>query len=461
MRQLIFLITTALLFVFTLIAMWDDTHKDWTRYQGQFLKTLAKDERRGVTRGIDQVLIPNLDVVDRCMTCHLAITKPNLALAEEPFTAHPGTLLKSHPPEKFGCVVCHGGQGLATEVASAHGDVAHWEKPLLRGPLVQASCAQCHGNVRELAEHVPLLLKGQALFEAKGCFGCHAIRDFGQTISQDLTEVGSKPYLLIDADFEIMEHPHDRIHWLMAKLWHPRRLNPGVRAPELPAGEEEVFPTAMPHFGLSEGEAQALTIYLLSLTDSDYPVSYTIPAPPEPVRTAASPVKRGQLVFEKFGCAGCHGIGGVGGRQNWNAGLGQEVPSLLYVKAYYGNDVTGLKELIRYGRQPVPRADVTRPNPPLYMPDWGNRISDEELDALVAYLFSLSDRLPAAPKPQPTGAAQAGLPHPPTPELPIARPPRPAWYESLGGRRLREAGRGGGSLSTVGEVFVRAHPSDH
>ncbi len=158
MRQLIFLITTALLAVLFVIAFWVDTHKEWTRYQGQFLKTLAKEERRGLTRGIDQVLIPNLDAVDRCMTCHLAITKPTLALAEEPFTAHPGTLLKSHPPEKFGCVVCHGGQGLATEVAGAHGVVALWEEPLLGGPLVQASCAQCDGIVQELAEHVPLLV---------------------------------------------------------------------------------------------------------------------------------------------------------------------------------------------------------------------------------------------------------------------------------------------------------------
>lgn len=409
MKQLIFLITTALLFVLFLVAIWVDTHKEWTRYQGQFLKTLAKDERRGLTRGIDQILVPRLNAVDRCTTCHLAITRPTLALAEEPFTAHPGTLLTSHPPEKFGCVVCHGGQGLATDVAAAHGDVANWKTPLLRGPLVQASCAQCHGNVQELAEHVPFLLKGQALFEAKGCYGCHAIREFGQSVSQDLTEVGSKPYLLIEADFEMMEHPHDRIHWLMTKLGSPRTLNPGVRPPELPAGEEEVFPSHMPHFGLSEAETQALTVYLLSLTDSDFPVSYTIPAPPEPVRTAASPVQQGQLVFEKFGCAGCHGIGGVGGRQNWNAGLGQEVPSLLYVKAYYGNDVNGLKELIRHGRQPVPRADVTRPNPPLYMPDWGNRISEGELEAVVAYLFSLSDRLP----------------HPPSPELPTEAEPAP------------------------------------
>jgi mono/diheme cytochrome c family protein len=115
---------------------------------------------------------------------------------------------------------------------------------------------------------------------------------------------------------------------------------------------------------------------------------------PESKPTFASVVEHGQAVFEQFGCAACHGIGGVGGRRNWNAGLGEEIPPLLYVKAYYGADVESLKALIRDGRQPAPRAFVHRPRPGLYMPAWKDRISEEELDALVAYLFSLADRLP-------------------------------------------------------------------
>jgi mono/diheme cytochrome c family protein len=324
----------------------------------------------------------------------LAIDKPQLALAEEPFTAHPGDYLQWHPIDKFGCTVCHGGQGLATESAAAHGDVKHWEEPLLRGELVQASCRQCHGDLRAIEPHVPLLVKGRQLFQAEGCYGCHVVHDFGQTVSSDLSEIGSKSYLLLEADFEMMPQPHDRIHWFMRKLRHPRMLNPGVRPEELPEGEEEVFPTTMPHFGLTEDEIRALTVYLLSLTAHDFPSSYVRPPKPEPVPTYTSDIEHGKAVFEKFGCTACHGVEGVGGRRNWNAGLGQEVPSLLYVKAYYGHDVDSLKHLIRNGRQPVPRADATRPQPGLYMPAWKDRISEEELDALVAYLFSLADRLP-------------------------------------------------------------------
>ena len=394
MRRLLFVLLTGVLAGLFLITMAEDTNREWTRTQRRFLKTLAKDERRGITGGIKQVIISDLKKVDRCTTCHLAIDKPQLALAEEPFTAHPGKFLEWHPVEKFGCTVCHAGQGLATEAAAAHGDVPHWEEPLLRGPLVQASCAQCHGALEPIAQYAPLLVKGRALFKAKGCYGCHAIREFGQTVSQDLTEVGSKSHLLMEADFEMMDEPHNRIHWLMTKLRNPRTLNPGVTPDRLPPGEEEVFPTAMPHFGLTEDEVQALTAYLLGLTAADFPASYVTHPAPEPAPTYASAVERGKAVFEKFGCAACHGIGGVGGRRNWNGGLGEEVPSLMYVKAYYEHDVESLKNVIRHGRQPVPRANSARPNPSLYMPAWKDRIAEEDLDALTVYLFSLADRLP-------------------------------------------------------------------
>ena len=33
--------------------------------------------------------------------------------------------------QEFGCTSCHGGQGFATTTAGAHGDVEHWDEPLL------------------------------------------------------------------------------------------------------------------------------------------------------------------------------------------------------------------------------------------------------------------------------------------------------------------------------------------
>ena len=427
MRRIVFLLLTATLTALFLLAVSQDTIREWTLTQGRFFKTLKPEERRGVPGGIQQIIVNDLQRVDRCTTCHVAIEKPQLALAEEPFTAHPGKFLEWHPSDKFGCTVCHGGQGLATDAASAHGDVPDWEEPLLRGPLVQASCRSCHGDVQQIAEHAPLLLKGQQLFKERGCFGCHAIKDFGQTVSVDLAEVGSKSHLLMEADFEMMPPPHNRIHWIKRKLAHPRMLNPGVRQEELPLGEEEVFPSAMPHFGFSDEDIEALTVYLLSLRAFDPPASYTVPGHPQSEPVYASSVERGKAVYEKYGCTACHGIGGVGGRRNWNSGLAQEVPPLLYVKAYYADNVPALKRVIQHGRQPVPRADATRPNPGLYMPAWGDRISEPDQEALISYLFWLSDRLPQPAQPpvpvKPTEPAEPQTePQPAVPATPELAP---------------------------------------
>lgn len=390
MKRVLFVAWTALLAALFVFSFWEDSSREWTAYQRKFLHSLSKDERRTIHSGIKQLIVSDLNRVDRCTTCHMAIDKPQLALAEEPFTAHPGDYLQWHPPEKFGCTVCHGGQGLATEVKAAHGQVEHWERPLLHGPLVQASCAKCHGNVETLKAHVPKLVQGMQLYQQLGCAGCHAVHGVGQTVSVDLSDIADKPWQLLD--FTFVEGPHTLVDWVEEHFREPRKITPGFRKHELPPGEEEVYPTFMPNFGLTDEEAKALTVYMLSLTGESLPAKYAIPAPaPKPEPVYATAVERGRAVFNKVGCTGCHGVDGMGGRKNWNAQLGEEEPSLIYVKAYYDRD--SLKDLIRNGRQPVPRLDTSRSRPPLYMPAWKDRVSEEELDDLVEYLFSLYDQI--------------------------------------------------------------------
>ena len=401
MKRLLFVLVSAALSVLFVVALWQDMNREWTGYQTTFFKSLSKQERRSVSGGVRQMIVSDLRRVDRCTTCHMAIDQPQLALAEEPFTAHPGQYLQSHPMDTFGCTTCHGGQGLATEVKAAHGEVAHWEKPLLRGPFVQASCQKCHGDLEAISSHVPQLLRGRALYQELGCAGCHTVHGFGQTVSVDLSEVGDKPLQLLDVTF--VEGSHTLSQWIDEHFQEPRKITPGFRKQELPAGEEEIYPSFMPHFGLTEEDARALTVYMLSLTEERLPVNYVIPAPPAPAAPVyASSVEHGKAVFEKYGCAGCHGPGGLGGRKNWNAVLGEEVPSLVYVKAYYEQDRDALKTLIRHGRQPAPRLDMQRPNPPLYMPAWKDRIPEEDLDPLIDYLLSLSAHVSPEPSPAPS-----------------------------------------------------------
>lgn len=397
MKRLAFVGLSACLVLLFAISFAIDLTREWTGYQRRFLRSLSQDERRGVPTGIQQIQVKSLTRVDRCTTCHVAIDKPHLALAEEPFTTHPGDYLTWHPPEQFGCTVCHGGQGLATEVKAAHGEVKHWEQPLLRGPLVQASCGKCHGDLKAIEAHVPLLAEGVQLYNRYGCAGCHAVHGFGQTVSIDLSDIGDKPWQLLD--FTFIGGRHTLPQWIEEHFAAPRRVTPGFRTTELPPGEEEIYPTFMPNFGLTGEQARALTVYMLSLTGESLPAKYVVPAKPAVPPVYATSIERGRAVFNTYGCAGCHGEGGLGGRKNWNAQLGEEEPSLVYVKMYYDRD--SLKQLIREGRQPVPRRDPSRPRSPSYMPSWKERISEPELYDLVEYLLSLYDE--HVPQPVPAG----------------------------------------------------------
>ena len=65
-----------------------------------------------------------------------------------------------------------------------HGDVKHWDYPMLRGDLVQASCVLCHEKVKGLrgAETVSF---GIETLERKGCYGCHKIAGY-----EDISKIG-------------------------------------------------------------------------------------------------------------------------------------------------------------------------------------------------------------------------------------------------------------------------------
>ena len=66
--------------------------------------------------------------------------------------------------------------------------------------------------------------------------------------------------------------------------------------------------------------------------------------------------------------------------------MAEEVPPLIYVAEGFTREE--LKEMIRKGRYPA-RSDPNGTAPPLWMPAWEQKISEEELDALAEYLLSL------------------------------------------------------------------------
>lgn len=261
---------------------WRESTLEWKRYQKAYSRLLsekAKDpaeKKRIVSLPLEvkQVVVPELGKVDRCMTCHLGLEEPEMKDAPQPFRSHPNPF--QHPFDRFGCTVCHSGQGRATTSKAAHGRVEHWEAPMLPMEYIQSSCGKCH--LPSDIPHAPILAKGKRLFEIKACRGCHKLHGEGGSIGGDLTHVGRPG--------------HRNPQWLFAHFKNPKSVSPG---------------TVMPNYGFSNEEARALTMFMLSLTDERV-VDYFIG------KKVIPSIDVGERLSREMGCIGCHSINGQGGQ---------------------------------------------------------------------------------------------------------------------------------------------------
>ena len=150
---------------------------------------------------IKQIYVKEVDLTDRCESCHVGIREPvTLTKAamggEAAFTSHPEKeLLKIHDPEKFGCTPCHGGNGIAVvSVEKAHGRNEHWLWPLNPPENYDAGCQQCHSR-EMVTEMAPVLNDGREIFRRRGCMGCHRYEGFDrepeelQSVSRDIQQL--------------------------------------------------------------------------------------------------------------------------------------------------------------------------------------------------------------------------------------------------------------------------------
>jgi cbb3-type cytochrome oxidase cytochrome c subunit len=435
--------------VLVIVAYFKDQHRQWKVYQRQFIQAeirrAATPQQRALAERtpvqIRQILLPELNRVDRCTTCHLAVEDPSYGGYPQPLAYHPQH--DQHPFEKFGCTICHRGQGRATTVVDAHGTVPHWDWPMLPLKYTQASCGQCHQAADNPA--APELARGEQVFEGSGCRGCHKLDGVGGSIGPELDKVGARrspewlkkhfltpaavtpgsgmpPQKLSVPDLEaitlfMLSQTGETVPGFYAsmkvipsasegrRLFEQKgcigchsvggqggRIGPALddvglrRSPEWMIQHfrdpQAVSPgTVMPRFGFTEAEARALTEFLLHLRDQK--VALTLPS-------LMSPIERGREIFRTYGCAGCHGPEGKGGVPNPNAKTAEQVPALTYVADGYSKDE--LKKLILSGQHEITPLDQKRPLPPLYMPAWRGTIKDAEVDDLTAYLFSLKPK---------------------------------------------------------------------
>jgi cytochrome c551/c552 len=396
------------------------------------LRALAK-KTRSTPLEIKQIIVGDLNRFDRCTTCHVAMdeyTNPTMKTPAgwpNPYKGHPKVdemLVKAHPFTKYGCTACHEGQGLATTSAGAHGHVLAWEHPMLMGVHIQGSCVKCHGDFEKL-KGAEVAAKGRALFKQHGCYGCHAIDGWGQTISVGLEDIADKPFeriagynykrVRIDGK-ELPTNEWNIQNWILGHLTNdPEYVTPNDPFAELNA--EPIAPSGMANFTkndeLSRADADAIVAYLSGMTKEELiPYRWHVPAPAEREPSFADAKAHGHFVFQKYGCAGCHGLDAKQGRRRFNAlGAGQKpYDEKMSKKELFDNMELGAEptlpdlmgtythdELVKKISNGVAATDAKKwnpkgPLPMVFMPVWKDKISKHELDDLATWLLSIAKK---------------------------------------------------------------------
>ncbi len=241
----------------------EEALKKWTR--------LLDQAENGRGPRIEQVFLPDAGVRDLCRTCHLAVENPLFRDAANPLAYHPPGILRDHKPNRFGCTLCHHGQGVGLSVGKAHGFEENWPLPRVPSRFVQGLCLGCHESPHRL-EGAEKAEEGRVLFVEHGCYGCHEARTTG----------GLPP---MSSPFEGMATKVFRTEWMFQWIKDPAALRPRTR---------------MPTFRLKDEEILHIVAYLNR--------QEKMPKPLAPYRRKQASYRRGKDLFSEKGCVACHSV---------------------------------------------------------------------------------------------------------------------------------------------------------
>jgi len=341
------------------------------RHYRTLLEQKATDERgrelqRNFRIELRQVSLPGLKTVDRCVTCHVGIDDPRMTDVPQPYRVHPGDILQNHPADRFGCTVCHQGQGPATTFRDAKADDVFWDYPLLTAELTQSSCFSCHDPARLPADQVPLLLAGMKLYDEKSCGSCHRLNGRGGTLGPALDDEGSKTRHQLT--MVSLQPPHTTWRWHEAHFRDPGGVVPASQ---------------MKNPTVTEREALALTVYMLALRQRDVPESYLAPDKIEQKFRSLHPVPlQGEQLYRQY-CFACHGNGTYG---RWDKTFNRFIPAIRGAS------------LIATAAPAYWEANITKGRPGTQMPAWGPQaggLQPAEVTALIDYLRAGAPSRPA------------------------------------------------------------------
>lgn len=273
--SLIFLISLA-------IAPSKNFFSEWRHYQHGYLKMIrnrsdAVTLQRHFEPGIQQIWMPDINVVDRCTSCHVALKESSLTdVSLQPYRKHPAI---PHALGQFGCTICHRGQGVATTVSEAHNSTLSWEQPILPAKYIESSCGTCH---RGFVPGTPQLTLGRQILARYGCVNCHTVKLADGTT---MKASDNPPSLSHIADKTTRE-------WVYAWLKDPQAY---------------ATTATMPNFKLSDDDARDMSAFLIANSTPLAGDTATVSA-----KASADPAAGASLYGESF-CASCHAVQNAAG----------------------------------------------------------------------------------------------------------------------------------------------------
>ena len=245
-----------------------DGKRQWKEYQAEYKALLLKKMNRernpsfydrigGMEPEVKQVVIDEWKTIDRCMSCHMGIDDPLFTDAARPLRTHPSPeLLKNHPVEKYGCSICHGGQGLATTYDGAsHRTIANWPFPMVPKGLMQSRCGYCHKDFEAIG--ADKLIKGRELYKEMHCAGCHQIDGQGGAVGPDLSNFADKDPS--NFSYVSLEGNHSKQTWVIEHFKDPQKVSPG---------------SPMRTYAMNNQQIEWLSSYVLSLTQRNLQRQY-------------------------------------------------------------------------------------------------------------------------------------------------------------------------------------------
>ena len=323
-------------------------------------------------------------------------------------------LLGKHPVDRFGCTPCHGGQGQALTAKAAHAltHAEYWLSPVLgldehtgrkseetKG-YMESNCRRCHDGVMMLdydvipgtdqpKDYAPNLTKGLALFEDLGCHGCHAVEGYSAIeniakVGPSLAKVGSKVKDTAWLESWIKKPEAHLPNTTMPNFFPADGMsqlvylkNGGTRTGvvtkttngiEIKTDDGTVYPYPDDYVLRIVDEVKSIAAYLATMRDANLDESSVNYSESESV------IKAGEETVKTVGCLTCHTVDGLG------SDFG---PAL---------DSVGAKVTPNYLRQWI--SDPKAYDPDTSMPSL--RLSNREIDNVVAYLMSLQKATPNA-----------------------------------------------------------------